>query len=427
MSKKQEYLGKVRYFNSLPAPSVPPKLLNYVTKPEEEADAPQLVTSLYNKTNVTPLINLDNDLGMPLDLMNIPGLLNKNDTKLLYGFENVKLQPEDRVLLRDPRVDRLAKTDTSKVNFLRRTEYVISTNATGGSSSTSKKRARAIYEKGQNDRDQDDDSRLMSASEIVTQVENTFDSNTDDLSKLKHPVRRGLKAQRVWNLLPDTASMDENYFSLRLIGSAVLDKREKDKLALRTAIFRPVELEEDEWITMYTTDKQDSEVLGNNVEKVISEEADDNDTIDNKTFKFKRVRDFDMKQVQKTNDDGTFDTDQARLGDLALIFNNERNVVYYKPLRARIELRRRRVNDVFKSIVRDNTIDQINISVRNPTTKEANAVDRLRMKYDPINFVPVDDDDEDEDNEHSTTTDPSESKAEETATTQNSQNSVESS
>ncbi|CAB4254559.1 similar to Saccharomyces cerevisiae YBR279W PAF1 Component of the Paf1p complex [Maudiozyma barnettii] len=394
MSKKQEYIARVKYFNNLPAPSVAPKLLNYITNSEEDADAPQLVTSLYNKTNVTPLIDLDNDLGMPLDLMNIPGLLNKNDTKLLYGFENIKLHPDDRVLLRDPRADRLAKTDTAKVSFLRRTEYVSSTNATPAGTGNGKKRARDTYEqrRGLNN-DDDDDDRILTAPEIVTKVENTFDSTSEDLSKLVHPVKRHLKAVESWNLLPDTASMDENYFSLRLVGSAALDKREKDKLALKTAIFRPVELEEDEWISMYTTDKTDSDILNKNVEKVISEEADDNDESNNKSFKFKRVRDFDMQQAQKTTDEGIPDLDQSRLGELAILFNQERGIAYYKPLRARIELRRRRVNDVLKTIVREHTVDQINISVRNPTTKEANAVDRLRMKYDPINFVPVDDED----------------------------------
>ena len=395
MAKKQEYIAKVRYFNNLPAPSVPPKLLDYPVNPDEQADAPQLVTSLYNKTNITPLINLDKDLGMPLDLMSIPGLLNKNDTKLLYGFENVKLHPDDRILLRDARADILAKTDTAKVSFLRRTEYVSSTNATASGQVNGKKRARESFENGDNG-DEDDD-KVLSAPEIVTKVENTFETTSDDLSKLKHPVKRHLKAVQSWNLLPDTASMDENYFSMRLVGSAALDKREKNKLALNTAIFRPVELEEDEWISMYTTDKTDSDIINKNIEKVISEDADDTDESNNKTFKFKRVRDFDMQQAQKTNDEGKPDLDQSRLGELAIIFNKEKGIAYYKPLRARIELRRRRVNDVLKTIVRDNTVDQINITIRNPTTKEANAVDRLRMKYDPINFVPVDDEDDEDD------------------------------
>ena len=169
MSRKQEYIAKVRYFNDLPAPSVPPKLLEYPVREEEKADSAKLITSLYTKTNVTPLINLDNDLGMSIDLMKIPGLLNLNDASLLYGFENVKLHPDDRVLLRDPRVDKLTKTDLSKVTFLRRTEYMSSTMAIGSTSSSNdqfRKRARDNrYQEGE---------ETLSASDIVNRVENTL-------------------------------------------------------------------------------------------------------------------------------------------------------------------------------------------------------------------------------------------------------------
>ena len=81
------------------------------------------------------------------------------------------------------------------------------------------------------------------------------------MEKLQHPVKRSVKAVKVWNLLPDTASMDQSYFTLRMIGSAILDKTERKNLSLKTAVFRPVELEEDEWISMYTTDPRDSNTL----------------------------------------------------------------------------------------------------------------------------------------------------------------------
>ena len=397
MSRKQEYIAKVRYFNDLPAPSVPPKLLEYPVREEEKADSAKLITSLYTKTNVTPLINLDNDLGMSIDLMKIPGLLNLNDASLLYGFENVKLHPDDRVLLRDPRVDKLTKTDLSKVTFLRRTEYMSSTMAIGSTSSSNdqfRKRARDNrYQEGEEN---------LSASDIVNRVENTFDSTTDDLEKLQHPVKRSVKAVKVWNLLPDTASMDQSYFTLRMIGSAILDKTERKNLSLKTAVFRPVELEEDEWISMYTTDPRDSNTLEKSLERVIddkniqsSKEYTEDDT-NHKVFRFKRYRDYDMKQVQSRDNEDNSNNSPDKVGEMAILLNSDKNIAYYKPLRARIELRRRRVNEVLKQLVRENNIDQINISIRNPTTSESNMRDVLRMKFDPINFVPVDEDEEDE-------------------------------
>ena len=61
-------------------------------------------------------------------------------------------------------------------------------------------------------------------------------------------------------------------------------------------------------------------------------------------------------------------------------------------------MRRRRVNDIFKNLVKEHNVDQLNIKLRNPTTKEANIRDRLRMKFDPINFVPVEEEEEEEEN-----------------------------
>lgn len=390
MSKKQDYIARIRYDNRLPVPLLPPRLLKYNVNPEEEADSSELITSLYTKTTVTPLIKVNEDLGMPLDLMKVPGMLDHMDTKYLYDFDGVKLQPEDRMLLRDPGVDKLPKTDISKVSFLRRTEY-ISTAITShhhNQIEESKKRAASEME---------EEEELLSAPQLLEKVENTFDSMTDDLSKLQHPVKKKLHAVKTWNLLPDTASMDQNYFLLRMVGSALLDKKEKEKLALSTAIFRPVELEEDEWISMYTTEPKDSDILSGEVEKNLEDNLQDDENAD-KVYKFRRLRDFDLKQVPPQGHSGSF-------GELSLVLNNEKGIAYYKPLRSRIELRRRRVNDVIKPLVREHNLDQINVTLRNPTTQEAKVRDKLRMQFDPIDFANVDDDDDEQEQQEQQTQD----------------------
>ncbi|EDO16459.1 hypothetical protein Kpol_1066p24 [Vanderwaltozyma polyspora DSM 70294] len=383
MSKKQEYIAKISYQNNLPPPLLPPSLLKFQDNENENADSPQLITSLYTKTNVNSLVNLDSELGMPLDLFKIPGLLNNSDTKFLNGFENVRLHADDRILLRDPRVDRLTKTDISKVSFLRRTEYISTSISSHSDSLTSnKKRTR------DSSHDEDDD-RILNSHEISEKVEGTFEKNSEDLSSFRHPIKKKLQAVKSWKLLPDTSSMDQNYFTLRLVGSATLSKQEKNTLALQTTIFRPVELEEDDWISMYTTDVKDSKILSNELEKKID---DSSNGLEKKVYKFKRLRDFDMKQIQTMENMGP--SQQTQLNDLALIFNDEKKAVYYKPIRSKIELRSRRVNDVIRPLVREHNLDQINISLRNPTTQESNLRDKLRTKFDPIDFPYVDEDED---------------------------------
>lgn len=376
MSRKQEFVGRVRYGNSLPAPLVPPRLLEYTRDPKEDVAAPELLSSLYAKTNVRPLVDIDRNLSMPVDLLKIPHFLTKMDTSLLQGFDNVKLQSKDRVLLRDPAADRVARTDTSKVGFLRRTEYVSTSLAAKqhGSERAQRKRPRT--------KDVDDEMDCGSLK-MVERVEATFENNEE----LRHPVKKHVRAVKTWDLLPDTASMDQNYFLLRLVGSAALQKQERDQLALETAIFRPVELEEDEWMSLYTTDLEDSKLLNNDLVKTI-DEGKEISNADPKAYVFKRLRDFDMKHILNQN------SEQQPLAELAIEFNDEMNIAYYKPLRSRIELRRRRVNDILKSIVRENNVDQINIQLRNPTPKESNMRDRMRTTFDPINFATVDDEDE---------------------------------
>lgn len=377
MSKKQEFIAKIKYQNNLPPPLLPPKLLNYKVNSGEEPDSAELITSLYSKTSVTPLVKLNDDLGMPLDLMQVPGLLNYMDTKYLYELDGVKLDPQDRVLLRAPGADKLPKTDMSKVTFLRRTEYISTAITSHGHGEELRKRTASKLEESE---------EFLTAPQIVEKVEGGFDAMTKDLSQLQHPVKKKVHAVKTWNLLPDTASMDQSYFTLRLVGSATLHPGERKKLALSTSIFRPVELEEDEWISMYTTDPKNSEVLSKNLEKKIDDSLQ-NDENEGKVYRFKRLRDFDMKQIPHQGHAGDF-------GELALVLNDEKGIAYYKPLRSRIELRRRRVNDMIKPLVREHNIDQINVTLRNPTPQEADLRDRLRMKFDPIDFANADEDDE---------------------------------
>lgn len=382
---KQELIAKIRYENELPAPLLPPKIIKYENTADEDVSSSKLVTSLYTKTNVTSLISVDHDLGMPLDLLTIPGVLNQQNTSGLFGYDNIKLKQEDRVLLRDPRMDKVAKTDLSKVTFLRRTEYV-------SSATTSKAdKTKRIYSELEKE-------ETLTPEQVLEKIDSTFSHTTDDIEKLHHPIKKKVKAVKTWNLLPDTVAMDQGYFAVKFVGSAALDSKEKEKYDMRTALLRPVELEEDEWISVYSADKESSNKMGENLEQQIDEITHD-DTV----YKFKRFRDFDMKLVQPENP----------LSDLVLRYDNEKGIVYYKPLRTKLELRRRRVNDVIRPLVREHNWDQINVVLRAPTTKETKMRDAIRMRYDPIDFPALDDDENDEQEEPSNVEGNNATKAEE--------------
>lgn len=370
---KQEFIAKIRYENDLPPPMLPPKLFRYEQNPDEDVASGKLLTSIYAKTNVTPLINVDNDLGMPLDLLTVPGVLNEQNLSGLYGYENIKLEQKDRVLLRDPGMDKVVKADLSKVTFLRRTEYVSDTTA-------------AKFEKLKRPYSRVREEEVLTSKQVLEKVENTFSQVGDDLSSLHHPIKKKLKAVKSWNLLPDTVSMDQGFFTIKMVGSAALDKNEKDSVDMSSALFRPVELEEDEWISVYNTDKESSSTFKKNFEEQIDELSHDDHI-----YKYKRLRDFDMRQLQP----------ESQLSELSLSFNDEKGIVFYKPLRSRLELRRRRVNDALKPLVREHTWDQINVKLRAPTTQETKFRDAVRMRYDPIDFPALDEDEDEVEEEQS--------------------------
>lgn len=394
----RKYIARVKYANDLPPPKLPPKLLKYNADEQEflknEVNNPSLITTLSTKNDISQLVKINEDLGMELNLMKFPGVLDNNDDKMLYGFENIKLAPEDRVLLRNPGVDRLTKTDISKVGFLRRTEYTSSTLTSRPQSASANPflnnpkhgRKRKLLDSNGNytdqygaenvDAEELEDLVRLDSKKLVTKIESTFQTLDANMDKYKHPVKKNLKAKKVWSFLPDTVSMDEKFFMVKLVGSAVLDKAEREKLSLDSALFRPVELNEDDWMSFYSlTDKSKSKKLINEMEHVLQ----DKDTLNaSDTFKFQRVRDYNMHHIQFH--------DQH---DLAIAFNSEKNTAFYKPIQSRIELKKRRVNDFLKPLVKEHTVDQINVVFNNPTTEEQMFKDKVRSEFDPIDFPDV--------------------------------------
>lgn len=75
-NKRQDYIARVRYTNGLPAPPCPPKLL------EIPVDRQKLISSAALSDLVhgeTPNVDLDMDMGMPLDMSIVPGIFDRED------------------------------------------------------------------------------------------------------------------------------------------------------------------------------------------------------------------------------------------------------------------------------------------------------------------------------------------------------------
>ncbi|ODV96918.1 hypothetical protein PACTADRAFT_65559 [Pachysolen tannophilus NRRL Y-2460] len=376
-TSRQEYICKIRYQNDLPAPPCPPKLLKYVTFDSQGSmDSPSLLSSLFRKENFKNLIPFSEQLGMPIDLLTVPGLIDQNDETKLLGNRTMTLHPDDQLLLLDPSLTKISKKQPA-VSFLRRTQYIAE------KSSISRDTKRKI---GHQNRTLVEEATDPTSQ--LTAVERTFElaaeyENKSDLSGLVHPKKPHLKAKKVWNFLPDVSMMDQTYLSVKFHGSASLSreliknsKKPVDKELIETSVFKPIITESDEWMSYYTTtNSEESKSLKRKLDDTKGNLPIDEPDNTAEKYEFNLLKDYDMN----------FKRFDKNFEELALNFDNS-NTCFFLPVNGKIDLKRRRVNENLKQHIQQNDVNKINLKVREPTTNESIQRDTIRSVFDPINY-----------------------------------------
>ena len=441
MDLTNTYRYREYYENDLPLTDLAPKLVNTISTSAKNVEAAdddnekththlnlkqilskeitnqKHLTTLFMKTgDVSPLINLNQNLAMNVDLTKLPGVLNEQNPALLYPLAGeIKIEAKDKTLLRDPKirlkelqddlhtqeksskaednkgvnVDNLdssvfqkAKIDASKATFLMRTEYSTRSkaNANDSNKSATTDLRNKLFLKQQKTQKK---LQRLNGSEFVERIQKSFQSleTLEDVSlkNFRHPVKKNLKPKRIWKLLPDANTMDENFISLKLNGSAAITtKEEAEKVKLNTAIFRSVQVEEDEWMSLYSLkDKKLNNELLN--EQEISKDDLKNIPAEHtpKVYMFNRIRDFNIKEDT---------TNENHDPEVFIQFNKEENVASYKIIKKQLVLNKRRHNDLLKDIIKENNFDKLEVSYNVPTEEEQMEHDNIRAVYDPIEF-----------------------------------------
>lgn len=135
-SHRQDYMARIRYSNTLPPPPCPPKLLQI---PNTGLSSGQYTSVGFASrlAREQPLnIEADAELGMPIDLVGIPGIF-EGDERAISALDRdrkPRLTGVDLELMRHPRDLGKQTRGAKDVSFLRKTEYT--TAHTGGSRST---------------------------------------------------------------------------------------------------------------------------------------------------------------------------------------------------------------------------------------------------------------------------------------------------
>ncbi|KAK0748766.1 RNA polymerase II-associated, partial [Apiosordaria backusii] len=124
---QQDYITRIRYSNALPPPPIPPKLLAIpsVGLASGQYTNPNFASHLARIQALN--IEADGELGMPLDLVGMPGVFDGDESSIQAPSEPPPIHPHDRALLRPLGSLGKPKSQSQGVSFLRRTEYISNT------------------------------------------------------------------------------------------------------------------------------------------------------------------------------------------------------------------------------------------------------------------------------------------------------------
>ncbi|QSZ30591.1 hypothetical protein DSL72_000148 [Monilinia vaccinii-corymbosi] len=201
----QEYIARIRYSNALPPPPNPPKLLDIPNTglASGQYTTPGFATRLARDQPLN--IEADAELGMPLDLVGMPGIFDGDESSIQAPLHPPQLHPHDRALLRPLATLGKPKFSDTGVSFLRRTEY-ISSGFTSKSRMEGTTSAKGLVETRKSKPVQNLPADRESPAYIKSQVEKSFEiaaANLKDRNRVRHPTKRNVQLVDAVPLLPD--------------------------------------------------------------------------------------------------------------------------------------------------------------------------------------------------------------------------------
>ncbi|KAF2863793.1 Paf1-domain-containing protein [Piedraia hortae CBS 480.64] len=428
----QDYVVRVRYSNALPPPPNPPKLLEIPGT--GLAGGPYTTASYAAKLVRDQPVNIEADaeLGMPIDLVGIPGVFD-GDERAISTTPNAKLHPADRDLLKP--LSALGKASVGgSVSFLRRTEYTASQAPQHLTNATPKDINKTRFAPKQ--KEQDTASREDPVN-IIRHIVKGFDvahpkdayrgsDSTDNIrgasisdaekrawSNPTHPTKPKLQLLDAYPLLPDLDALPRPaYLTVKFQNNPLAPDRYDSRLD--QAILRPIDdpvvqntfqrrtaewnpesgkpmpLPEYEY-ELFVPATDDEKVLRGIKRKFDVSDPDRDDEelygdevnmADERCFKYERVRTYEM-YAQSGNPDNFYQDavavalhDAEGKGRLA-------KGAYYYPIIQRVSLRpKRRVKQLYTQ-ANDDQIDVLNLRIGEFTAEDRAKMMEKKAELDP--------------------------------------------
>ncbi|AEO69479.1 uncharacterized protein THITE_2119942, partial [Thermothielavioides terrestris NRRL 8126] len=433
----QDYIARIRYSNALPPPPNPPKLLEIPNTglANGQYTTPGFASRLAREQPLN--IEADAELGMPLDLVGMPGVFDGDESSIQAPAQPPPVHPRDRLLLRPLSTLGKPKIGDTAVSFLRRTEYISSGQARPKptdhlflkpSSGNAVKRPEKRKVSPEPDRG--------TPAWIKRRIEKSFEAaaaQLADRTRVKHPSKRNVKVVDAFPVLPDLEAFPDSgaYVTVKFSTNPVSSSDSYDTRLL-SGIFKPIERTAAEeqlyeaaraaWERDPTQPKPSQMMnydlflpadtrTGENFRAKFDVDNDERDSHSLYTssdaggsFRFPRVRAYETAQEKEMDHDNKYDEEvilafrddeaatKGRTDDSA------QKAVYYYPVMQRTTIRSQRT----KNIARTNGItdeeeshlDELHVRIDDPS--EELRAELLRYKQQPVGDLPEDDDEEEE-------------------------------
>ncbi|KAG7818411.1 hypothetical protein KL909_005033 [Ogataea angusta] len=385
-ASRQDFVAKVRFLNDLPPPPCPPKMIDLQSSLKgDPLTFSALLSSVFRKDHFSNLVTLDDELGLHMSLLENPKCIEENTlspiTALAPDFgNNSMLHPEDKILLTDPTKTVASKEDS--VSFLRRTQYISSDRTSArmpssSDSSLSKLRMRKREE--------------FDAKSQLRKVEKMFAHSDihENVEEILHPSKKGLRAKKVWSLLPDTSMLDQNFYDIKFASSSSFRKERTNKRKaeepsdITAPLFKLVSLSDaTNFMTLYTADDNDCDqvnaLLKDTKENAPASSLEEARLSSSKIFTYQKLRDYDSNSRMTSN------AEFSR--QLAITFDERSSTALFVPIKGRIELKKRRIDSFLEPKLRALSYDEIKLNIREPTRAEVYERDIRRSNFDPMEF-----------------------------------------
>ncbi|KAL0931917.1 RNA polymerase ii- paf1 [Colletotrichum truncatum] len=417
----QDFIARIRYSNALPPPPNPPKLLDI---PNTGLASGQYTTPGFASrlAREQPLnIEVDAELGMPLDLVGMPGIFDGDESSIQAPSQPPPAHPHDRPLLRPlSTLGRAKSSAESSVSFLRRTEYISSVTPRKGGAATGafiNPKLKRPEKRRSPEPDKD------SPAAIKRKIEKSFESAerfVSNPSRHRHPSKPTVHLVQSYPLLPDHDALPDSgaYVTVKLLTNPVASANKYDRRLL-SGLLRPLDRSPEEneaYQAALEAHERDpvrnpkpanlmdysfflpaTQTTAENFRAKFDPENPDHDDDSLYTHKSQGTDgcfQFSRLRAYETTKETELDHNTKYSEELILAFNDEpsgskQKAAYYYPVIQRTTIRPQRAKNIARTLsqVEDEgqVVNEVEVSICDPKGITRENMKRYREK--PIGFV----------------------------------------